>query len=48
MILRKPRNLTESYLKKTSLKKIMQILQNCIGPTIRISRMIQCLPFAGF
>ena len=26
----------------------MQPLQNCIGPTIRISREILCLPYAGF
>ena len=26
----------------------MQLLQNCIGPTIRIGREIQCLPYAGF
>ena len=26
----------------------MQPLQNCIGPTIRIGREIQCLPYAGF
>ena len=29
-------------------KKIMQPLQNCIGPTIRIGREILCLPYAGF
>ena len=27
---------------------ITQLLQNCIGPTIRIGREIQCLPYAGF
>ena len=26
----------------------MQPLENCIGPTIRIGREIQCLPYAGF
>ena len=26
----------------------MQFLQNCIGPTIRIGREIQCLPYAQF
>ena len=26
----------------------MQLLQNCIGPTIRIGREILCLPYAGF
>ena len=26
----------------------MQLLQNCIGPTICIGREIQCLPYAGF
>ena len=29
-------------------KKIVQPLQNCIGPTIRIGREILCLPYAGF
>ena len=28
--------------------KIMKLLQNCIGPTIRIGREIRCLPYAGF
>ena len=28
--------------------QIMQPLQNCIGPTIRIGREILCLPYAGF
>ena len=26
----------------------MQLLQNCIGPTIRIGQQIQFLPYAGF
>ena len=26
----------------------MQLLQNCIGPTILIGQEIQCLPYAGF
>ena len=26
----------------------MQLLKNCIGPTIRIGPEIQCLPYAGF
>ena len=29
-------------------KKIKQLLQNCIGPTIRIGRESWCLPYAGF
>ena len=28
--------------------KITPILQNCIGPTIRIGRESWCLPYAGF
>ena len=39
------------FLKKnhaTSQRKIkMQLLQNCIHPTIRIGQEIQCLPYAG-
>ena len=27
---------------------IMQLLQNCIGPTIRIGQEILCLPYVGF
>ena len=34
--------------KKELKKRIMQHLHNCIGPTIRIGREIQCLPYAGF
>ena len=34
--------------KKISEIKNMKILQNCIGPTIRIGQEIQCLPYAGF
>ena len=26
----------------------MQLLQNCIGPTIHIGQEILCLPYAGF
>ena len=29
-------------------EKIMQLLKNCIGPTIRIGREILCLLYAGF
>ena len=32
----------------TSQKKITQLLQNCINPTIRIGRESLCLPHAGF
>ena len=31
-----------------STKKILQLLQNCIGPTIRIGWESWCLPYAGF
>ena len=29
-------------------EKIMQPLQNCIGPAIRIGRESWCLPYAGY
>ena len=34
---------------KIKFKKIitMQLLQNCIGPTIRIGQEFQCLQYAG-
>ena len=32
----------------TSQKNIMQLLQNCIGPTIRIAQESWCLTYAGF
>ena len=34
--------------KKCERKKIVQTLQICIGPTIRIGRESWCLPYAGF
>ena len=33
---------------KKEIKKILQLLKNCIGPTIRIGRESWCLPYAGF
>ena len=35
-------------LSKNKIIKIMQLLQNCIRPTIRIIRESWCLPYAGF
>ena len=42
------RNFSPKKNKFLNKNKIMQLLQNCIGPTIRIGREIQCLPYAGF
>ena len=33
---------------KNKTKIIFQLLQNCIGPSIRIGQEIQCLPYLGF
>ena len=33
---------------KICLKKTTQLLQNCIGPTIRIGQEIQCDQYEGF
>ena len=33
---------------KEKKQKIMQLLQSCIGPSIRISQESWCLPYAGF
>ena len=33
---------------KKNTKKITQLVQNCIGPTIRIGGESWCLPYAGF
>ena len=33
---------------KKKTKKITQLLQNCIGPTIRNGQESWCLPYAGF
>ena len=52
---RKKRELKKARRKKTRkvtqplhIKTILQLLQNCIGPIIRIGQEIPCLPYAGF
>ena len=39
---------TKKIKKKKEEKNNNVTSQNCIGPTIRIGREIQCLPYAGF
>ena len=40
--------ITQPLKKLKQRRSIVQPLQNCIGPNIRIGREILCLPYAGF
>ena len=45
---RKMKNKIKKSPTASPQKTILQLLQNCIRPTFRIGREIQCLPYAGF
>ena len=42
------RNKLRKVTKPLHKKTILQLLQNCIGPSFCICQEIQCLPYAGF